>query len=135
METYQLTSAAIGLMMAIIIVWLVRRDQLHGKFAPWWIAVAVVFAVFGVAPQLIDIIAGRLGVSYPPILMVLGGIAFLVLKVIIMDIERSRNVVQLQRLLQRVAMLEGELQAKGLIDPIIGQGKSGDTESIERNDD
>lgn len=109
MEQYQITSAAIGIFIALFILWLVRRDHLHGRFAIWWLTVGAFIAVLGLFPQLFDEVALRLGVNYPPILAVVLGIGFLVLKIIIMDIERSKNEVKIHRLAQRLAMLEGEL--------------------------
>ena len=35
----------------------------------------------------------------------------LVLKILVMDIERSRNAIRMQRLVQRIALLEAELRA------------------------
>ena len=40
MITYQLTSMAIGLGLALVILFLVRRDHLHGPYALWWIGAA-----------------------------------------------------------------------------------------------
>lgn len=109
MAKYQLTSTVIGVFVAVCILWLVRRDHLHGRFALWWLSVAGVIAFLGFFPQVIDWIALRLGISYPPILAVVLGMGFLVLKMITMDIERSRNEIKIHRLAQRLAILEGEL--------------------------
>ncbi len=109
MATYQFTSGMIGLVIAAIIVWLVRRDHLHGKYAIWWLAIAGGFAVLGLAPSSVDTVASRLGISYPPILVVVLGFGILVLKIILMDIERSKSIVKLHRLAQRLAILEAEL--------------------------
>ena len=38
------------------------------------------------------------------------GLAALVLKILVMDIERSRNAVKTQRLVQRIGLLESELR-------------------------
>lgn len=109
MEKYQLTSTVIGAFIALCILWLVRRDHLHGRFAIWWLSVASICALLGLFPQTIDWVAVRLGISYPPILAVVLGIGFIVLKMITMDIDRSRNETKIHRLAQRLAMLEGEL--------------------------
>ena len=113
MAKYQITSAIIGFFIAITILWLVRRDHLHGRFAIWWLTIGMIAALLGLFPQIIDYVASRLGISYPPILAVVLGIGFIVLKIITMDIERSKNEVKIQRLAQRLAMLEGELLQQG----------------------
>lgn len=95
-----------------------RRDHLHGKYALWWLSVAVAFALLGVGPGLVDSLALRLGISYPPILVVILGFVFLILKMVTMDIERSKNQVKLHRLAQRMAIYEAELnQVRRLIKP------------------
>lgn len=111
LQSYQITSAIIGLVIAGLIVWLIRRDHLQGKYGVWWLTVATGFAVIGVAPTLVDSIAIRLGISYPPILVVILGMGFLVIKLIIMDIERSKSIVRLERLAQELAILELELSS------------------------
>jgi len=88
----------------------VRRDHLHGKYALWWIFVAVGFAVLGFIPKFVDSVGVFLGISYPPILVVILGGGFIVIKMVTMDVERSREMVKLQRLAQRLAMLEGMLE-------------------------
>ena len=113
MEKYQLTSAVLGLILFGTIIWLVRRDHLHGRFAIMWFLIGFSCALLGIFPTITDWIAARIGIGYPPILAVILGFGFLVLKMIIMDIERSRNEVKLARLSQRLAILEGELLKDG----------------------
>ena len=68
------------------------------------------FAMLGFLPGLIDNVAARLGVAYPPVLALTLAIIVLVLKILLMDIERSRTEMRNQRLIQRVAMLESDLK-------------------------
>lgn len=97
-------------MVAVLIILLVRRDHLHGKYAIWWLTVAGAFAILGFSPGIIDAVAVRLGISYPPILIVLLGFVFVVLKMVTMDIERSKSQIKLHRLAQRMAIYEAELE-------------------------
>jgi len=106
--TYQLTSLIIGLALASAILWLVRRSHLHGPYALWWVGVAAVVVALGFWPRLFDLLASWFGVSYPPILAVVLGFALLLVKMLTMDLERSRQERQIRRLAQRLAMLEAE---------------------------
>lgn len=107
-----LTSGIIGIATAITIIILIRRDHLHVKYGMWWFAAAVGFALLGLFPGIVDFIGVALGIAYPPILALLIGLALLVVKILVMDIERSRNQIKLQRLVQRIALLEVELRGK-----------------------
>ena len=103
-------TGVIGIVTAVIIVILIRRDHLHVRYGLWWMMAALVFALLGLFPALFDNMALYLGIAYPPMLALTIGAVILVLKILVMDIERSRNAIRLQRLTQRIALLESDLR-------------------------
>ncbi|MEM1190966.1 MAG: DUF2304 domain-containing protein [Pseudomonadota bacterium] len=105
-----LITGAIGLGAAALIVWLVRKDRLHVNHGFGWIVAAACFSLLGFAPGLFDEVAVRLGVAYPPVLGLTLAIVILVIKTLLMDIERARLEMRNQRLTQRMAMLEAEIK-------------------------
>lgn len=105
-----IVTGIIGLITAITIVVLIRRDHLHVRFGLWWVAAAGMFALLGFFPPFFDSIARYLGIAYPPVLALTIGAVVLVIKILVMDIERSRNTVRQQRLTQRIALLESDLR-------------------------
>lgn len=107
--TSQITSAAIGVLLAGAILYLVRRDHLHGTYALWWLAIAAAILVLGVFPPVIDWLGSVSGISYPPILPIIVGIGMILIRMLRMDIDRSRQERQLRRLAQKLAILEQEL--------------------------
>tara|TARA_R110002049_G_C9063895_1_gene554401 strand:+ start:438 stop:791 length:354 start_codon:yes stop_codon:yes gene_type:complete len=100
----------VGVMIAVLIVVLVRKDRLHVRHAFGWLTVAVGFAFLGVAPEVTDFLAYHLGIAYPPVLALTLAIVVLVVKLLLMDIEGSRIAMRNQRLTQRVAMLEADIR-------------------------
>ena len=106
-----LVTGTIGIAVAVLIVLLIRKDQLHVRHGLAWLLVAFCFAVLGVFPGLIDSLASLMGVSYPPILGVTVALALGVVKILLMDIERSRIEMHNLRLIQRVAILEADIKA------------------------
>ncbi|MCP5195250.1 MAG: DUF2304 domain-containing protein [Gammaproteobacteria bacterium] len=108
MITYQITSMTIGVLLAIAILFLVRRDHLHGPYAIWWIGAAATVGLLGFFPRFFDYLGVYLGVSYPPILAIILGFSMLLVKILTMDLERSRQERLIRRLAQRVAMLEAQ---------------------------
>ena len=51
----------------------------------------------------------KLGIAYPPIIPLLIGFALVLIKLLIADIERAKMQVTLNRLVQRLAMLETDI--------------------------
>lgn len=105
-----LVSGSIGLFVAFSILLLMRKDKLHASHGLSWLAVAVAFAFLGFAPGLVDTLAQWFGIEYPPMLALTIGMALLVLKLLLMDIDRSRIEMRNQRLTQRIAMLEATVR-------------------------
>jgi hypothetical protein len=58
---------------------------------------------------LIDFIAGKFGIAYPPILAVVVGVGLVLVKMLTMDLDRSRQEQKIRRLTQRLAILEADL--------------------------
>jgi len=110
MIPYQWTTAIIGFLIAGSILFLVRRDHMHGPYAVWWLASSAVVVLISLFPGFINLVAGRLGIAYPPILPVFVGMGLILIKMLTMDLERSRQELKLRRLTQRLAMLEATLE-------------------------
>ncbi len=107
-----LVAGGIGLLVAVVIILLMRKDRLHVSHGLGWIIVAAGFAFLGFLPGLFDKFSNLLGIASPPILALTLAIAVLVIKILLMDIERSRIELRNQRLIQRLAMLEAEMRSK-----------------------
>lgn len=108
--TAQITAGVIALLLAGAILYMVRRDHLHGSYALWWLAVAAATLVLGVFPPVIDWLGKLTGISYAPVLPIIVGIGMILMRMLKMDIDRSRRERQLRRLTQRIALLEQDLR-------------------------
>ena len=104
-----ITAALIGIAMAGAILYLVRRDHMHGSYALWWLAVAAAALVLGIFPQTIDWLGRVTGIAYPPVLPIIIGLGMILLRMLKTDIDRSRSERQLRRLTQKLGILEQEL--------------------------
>jgi hypothetical protein len=109
--TGQITAGIIGVLLAGAILYLVRRDHLHGSYALWWLAIAAVILLLGVFPPVIDWLGRATGIYYPPILPIIVGIGMILIRMLKMDIDRSQQERQLRRLTQKLAILEQEITA------------------------
>ncbi|MFT4925818.1 MAG: hypothetical protein ACI8WB_001913 [Phenylobacterium sp.] len=115
MSNPQIISTFIGLVIGSIIFLLVRRDHMVSKDGIRWLLVAAFIVVYSLFPSLNDLIGHYLGIGYPPIIPVLLGIGAILIKLLINDTERVKTRVDMERLIQRIAMLEAELEHEKLI--------------------
>lgn len=105
-----LVSGVIGIAAAIAIFLLIRKDHLRVRFGLWWIMVALAFMFLGLFPTLFDALAAMLGIASGPILALTIGLSLLMIKVLTQDIARSNNEARIIRLVQRIAILEADLE-------------------------
>jgi hypothetical protein len=108
--TAAITAGLIGVLLAGTILFLVRRDHLHGSFALWWFAIAAAILILGLFPPVIDWLGSVTGIYYPPILPIVIGIGMILLRLLKMDVDRSRYERQMRRLTQKLAIIEQELR-------------------------
>lgn len=113
MLTGQITSAILGVVIAGAILFLVRRDHLHGPYALWWLGVAAATFVLGVFPKVVAWLGRETGIVYAPVLPIIIAVALIMLRMLKLDIDRSRQERQMRRLTQKLAILERELERLG----------------------
>lgn len=110
--SYRITAAVIGIVVAATILILVRRDHLQIRYAYWWLMVAAGALMLGLFPQAIDAIAPMLGISYPPVLAIVLGAGVIVIKMLLMDLEHTRQQRDIRWLVQRLAIYEADAIGK-----------------------
>lgn len=110
MASLQLTTALMGIGLAALILYLIRRDHLYVMHGLFWVLVAGAAAVLGAWPGLIDRLAMVMGVVYPPTLVLLLVSMVLLIKALHSDMVNTRIERDVRRLNQRLALLEADLQ-------------------------
>lgn len=110
MINYTTTTATLGIVTVFSILYLIRKHSLYVRYTFWWITICMAILIFSIFPQLSGRIVGFLGISYPPTFFFFGAILMLFVKNLFMDIDRSKQEVRIRRLIQRLAMLEAELE-------------------------
>lgn len=106
MTNAHIIAAIIGICLSFSIIYLVRQDHISPKVAARWFLVSIAVLVVGMAPEIVDYIGIKLGIGYPPIIPVLIAISAALLKILIMDIERQKIENKMDRLVQKVSILE-----------------------------
>ena len=115
--TYPVVAAAIGLLLAALIFFLLRRDQLYLRDATFWLATAVVSIAFAISPSLVDWLGGMAGVAYPPALILAVVCVVLTIKALLADIAQTQLRRDVRRLNQRVALMDADRQSDSIQSP------------------
>lgn len=106
MMSYRITSTLIGFGIALVILLLVRKDYIHVRHTLWWFLLSLASVIAGIFPQVVDTVAHWFGVNYPPTFFFTIAFAALLIKMLRMDIELSKQETEIKRLTQRLAILE-----------------------------
>ena len=99
---YNFTTATIGILVVFSLLYLIRKNSIYVRYTFWWLAICGGILLFSIFPQLSDVIVRFLGISYPPALIFFIAILMLFVKILSMDIERSRQEIRIRRLVQRL---------------------------------
>jgi hypothetical protein len=104
---------ALVLLFAIgVILTLVRRRRLRGKYGLLWLAVGVALIPLAVLPDAVDRLAEEVGVFYGPTVIMLAAIGLLLLLAMHFSWELSRLEERSRTLAEEVALLRAELDER-----------------------
>ena len=112
MTSLSITTAFLGVGLAVVIIILLRRDHLYITHGLFWLVVAVVAVTFGFWPSLIDQLAKWIGIAYSPAALLLGACMILFIRVLYLDICITRVERDVRLLNQRLAMYEIDSRLK-----------------------
>lgn len=103
---YRIITGLIGLLCGLVIFILLRRDNLSITYSLWWITIASGLIILGLFPGIVDYLGSLFNIHYPPILLMLISICLILIKLLFMDLDRSKNEKQIRILSQRLAIYE-----------------------------
>lgn len=99
----------LGLVLFIIILELVRREKFREELSIAWFAVGLILMASSVADKIIDPLARRLGIGYPPAIVFVWIIFCLILAMLYFSTVISDLKGKIKELSQKVALMEFEV--------------------------
>lgn len=104
-------ATAVMLVVALLVILsLVRRRRLRGKYGLFWLLVVLGFLPFAIEPDLVDAVGDRLGVRYQPALLMIAGIAVLTLLSMHFSWEVSRLEERSRAMAEELALLRAKVE-------------------------
>jgi hypothetical protein len=109
-DRVQVVAVVVSLILLATVVELVRRRKLIEEYSIVWIICAVAMLALAIWRDLLDAAARRLGIFYPPslLLMFVTGLVFVALLWFSVILSRQRR--QIDRLMEESAVLAAEIR-------------------------
>jgi hypothetical protein len=115
MTNVNMISAFIGALLSITIVFLTRRDHISPLVAARWFLISILVLVVSFFPSSVDKLGAFLGIGYPPVIPILIALGAAMIKILMMDIERQKMQVKLDRVIQRLAIIEQSVESSAVV--------------------
>lgn len=110
MTILPLLSVFVGAVLIIFVIEAIRRRHLNARYSLLWLAAGAALVTFSLYRPLLDWIAPKLGVAYPPSLMFLVIFVFLLGIVLHYSLVLSSHRESIRKLAQSIALLERALE-------------------------
>ena len=99
----------IAIIFIIYILYIIRMENFSIKESMFWVFGTIVILIFAIFPKLLDKIALKLDIAYPPSLLFLMGIMFLLFINFRSTIKISKQSDKITELAQRCSIMEFEI--------------------------
>lgn len=99
----------IALFLLFYIIHVVKKGKLSIKESFWWVICSIVTLILAIFPKSIDIIAKWFGVSYPPTLMLVFSVLFLLFMNFRASAKISEQNEKIMELTQQVSILKNKI--------------------------
>lgn len=109
MGIVQLVSIAISVVIFVVVIELIRRNYLKERYSLIWLATSVLLILFSLWRNLLDYISLKLGIYYPPSLLFLVAITFLIVLLLHFSTIISSLSEKNKRLAQEMGILKTRL--------------------------
>ena len=110
MDWTKLVALALSIGIFAFVLWLIRERRLREKYALLWLLTSLFVILLSVSRRVLEFTALSIGIYYPPALLFLVGVLFLLLVTIGHSVSLSRLSESNHRLAQEVALLRRQLE-------------------------
>ena len=104
-----LVSSAIGIIIFFGIIFLMIGKKSNANVSLIWIMIAVVVMILGFFPQIIEWLSFKVGISYPPTLVLVIAITGLLWIVFYMSSQLSVAQTKIRELAMQISLLNSEM--------------------------
>ena len=110
MDMAKIVSLLLSVGIFSFVIWLVRERRLREKYALLWLCTSILIVLLTVSRRVLEVAALSIGIYYPPSLLFLVGVLFLLLVTIGHSVTLSRLSDSNHNLAQEVALLRKQIE-------------------------
>jgi hypothetical protein len=110
MDWAKIVSLALSVGIFSFVLWLVRERRLREKYALLWLSTSIFLILLTMSRRVLEVAALSIGIFYPPSLLFLVGVLFLLLVTIGHSVTLSRLSESNHNLAQEVALLRKQIE-------------------------
>jgi hypothetical protein len=110
MDVTKIVSLGLGLGIFAFVIWLVRERRLREKYALLWLSTSIFIILLTISRRVLEVAALSIGIYYPPSLLFLVGLLFLLMVTIGHSVTLSRLSESNHNLAQELALLRKKLE-------------------------
>jgi hypothetical protein len=110
MDWAKIVSLALSVAIFGFVTWLVRERRLREKYALLWLSTSLFIILLTVSRHVLEVVALSIGIFYPPSLLFLVGVLFLLMVTIGHSVTLSRLSESNHNLAQEVALLRKQVE-------------------------
>jgi hypothetical protein len=110
MDWTKIVSLALSLSIFAFVLWLVRERRLREKYALLWIFTSLFVILLTISRRVLEVAATSIGIYYPPSLLFLVGVLFLLMVAVGHSVTLSRLSEGNHNLAQEVALLRKQIE-------------------------
>lgn len=103
-------SLALSFSIFLFVVWLIRERRLREKYALLWLFTSLSIILLTISRRALEITALAIGINYPPALLFLVGVLFLIMVNIGHSVSLSRLSETNRNMAQEIALLKKEME-------------------------
>lgn len=112
MDVTRFVSLLLSGSILTLVIWLIREGRLREKYALLWLCTSLLVITLAVSRRFLESVSIAVGIFYPPSLLFLLGMLFLLLVNIGFSVTLSRLSESNHKLAQEIALLKKELEEK-----------------------